>query len=209
MKAKKKKISQPKRRNPVTTRAAILASARKAFARSGYEGAGVREIASGAGVTAMLVNHYFGSKEKLFAEVVADTMAEPVILTQTNLGAASPGEAMAMALVELSRVDATPLDGFLIMHRSGSSPQAAEIGRREIEKHHHRALTAALKGSLAPQRAAVALSIVAGIQIMRQMIGLSSLVDAKPKALVKILTPLFQQLIDGEAEAAEKPLRGN
>src|SRR5262252_9033329 len=64
-------------RNAAKTRAAILTSARQAFARAGYDGAGVREIAEGAGVTAMLVNRYFGSKERLFAEVVADTMAAP------------------------------------------------------------------------------------------------------------------------------------
>ena len=61
----------PRRRNAAATREAILASARLAFAQSGYDGAGVREIAAGAGVTAILVNRYFGSKENLFAEVIA------------------------------------------------------------------------------------------------------------------------------------------
>src|SRR5262245_24637290 len=72
------KKAEPRRRNAAATRAAILASARAAFVRSGYDGAGVREIAAGAGVTAMLVNRYFGSKERLFAEVAAETMAAPV-----------------------------------------------------------------------------------------------------------------------------------
>ena len=62
-------------RNAAATRQAILQSARQAFARAGYSGAGVREIAHGAGVTAMLVNRYFGSKERLFAEAVAESMA--------------------------------------------------------------------------------------------------------------------------------------
>jgi AcrR family transcriptional regulator len=52
-------VSGPRRRNALP--------ARKAFARAGYDGAGVREIASGADVTAMLINRYFGSKERLFA----------------------------------------------------------------------------------------------------------------------------------------------
>lgn len=202
-----KKKAEPKRRNPVATRAAILASARKAFAEHGYDGAGVREIAGGAGVTAMLVNHYFGSKEHLFAEVVADTMKDPIILAQDNLNAVSRGEAMATALVNLTRKDAAPLDGFLIMHRSGSSRRAAEIGREGIEKHHHHNLTRILKGKLAPQRAAVFLALVAGFQGMRQMIGLTSLVDANPKALIKILTPLFDQLLEDDGEAAERSSR--
>jgi AcrR family transcriptional regulator len=192
-----RKNAPMRRRNAANTREAILASARTAFTNSGYDGAGVREIASGAGVTAMLVNRYFGSKEQLFAEVVARTMAVPVILTPDILESGNPGEAIAEALVDLTRTDASPLDGFLIMHRSGSSRRAAEIGREQIETHHHKTMTAALTGTLAPQRAAVVLAIVAGIQIMRQMIGLTALSKAKRKDLVQILAPLFQQLVDG------------
>ncbi len=102
-------------RNAAATREAILRSARAAFARSGYDGVGVREIAKGAGVTAMLINGYFGSKEQLFAEVVADTMAEPVILTRENVQSTDLADRMAAALVALSAPDATPLDGFQIM----------------------------------------------------------------------------------------------
>jgi AcrR family transcriptional regulator len=195
----------PKRpRNAAATRAAILASARKAFARAGYDGVGVREIAHGAGVTAMLVNRYFGSKEKLFAEVTADTMASPVILTSGVLGSPHPGESFAKALVELTKTDATPLDGFLVMIHSASSRRAAEIGRDQIEKHHYKTLAAALKGDHKAERAALALAIVAGVQVMRQVIGLSALAKADPKTLVKILGPIFQQLLAGEAAKEER-----
>ena len=103
------KMSAPvRRRNAANTREAILASARTAFTKSGYDGAGVREIASGAGVTAMLVNRYFGSKEQLFAEVVARTMAVPVILTPEILESGNPGEAIAEALVDLTRTRGQP-----------------------------------------------------------------------------------------------------
>jgi AcrR family transcriptional regulator len=189
----------PRPRNAAATRDAILESAQRAFVRAGYDGVGVREIASGAGVTAMLVNRYFGSKERLFAEVVARTMAQPIILTPEVLGSAAPGEAIAAALVGLTSSDATPLDGFLILHRSGSSERAAEIAREQIELHHQHTMTSALDGPAAAQRAALVLSIVAGVQIMRQMIGLTALTDAKPKALVKLLAPLFQQLIEAKA----------
>ncbi len=66
------------------------------------------------------------------------------------------------------------------------------------------AMTAALGGELAPQRAALILSLVAGVQVMRQMIGLSALSEADPNALVKILGPLFQALIDGEQPAKSR-----
>lgn len=185
-----------RRRNAAVTREAILASAREAFARAGYDGAGVREIAAGAGVTAMLVNRYFGSKEKLFAEVIAATMAKPTILTPQNLKSSNFGDIIATTLVDITKTGDTPLEGFLIMLRSASSKRAAEIGREQIEKGHQKVLTAALSGDLAPQRAALVLSIVAGFQVMRQMIGLSALAEVKPDALVKLLAPVFQQLVE-------------
>src|ERR1700754_4940088 len=95
--------SPPRRRDATATRKAILASAREAFARLGYDGAGVREIAAGAGVTAMLVNRYFGSKERLFAEAIAATMAKPTILTPANLASSQLGEIIASTLVEITK----------------------------------------------------------------------------------------------------------
>jgi AcrR family transcriptional regulator len=192
-------------RNAAATREAILTSARWAFARAGYDRVGVREIAKGAGVTAMLINRYFGSKERLFAEVVAQTMATPSILTQEIITSPSPGAEIATALIKQTTSGATPLDGFLITLHSASSKQAAIIGREQIEKHHQKAMTAALRGDLAPQRAALVLSLIAGFQVMRQMIGLPALAKAKPDVLVNILGPMFQQLIDGGLPPGNKP----
>ena len=188
-------VTKARPRNAASTRNAILASARRAFARAGYDGVGVREIAKGAGVTAMLINRYFGSKERLFAEVAAETMATPSILTREILNSPNPGRDIAAALIEQTKTGATPLDGFLITLHSASSKRAAKIGRTQIEKHHQKIVTAALRGDLAPQRAALVLSLIAGFQVMRQMFGLSALADTDPKALLKVLAPVFQQLI--------------
>ena len=197
-KAARQARAPARRRNATTTREAILSSARAAFARAGYDGVGVREIAAGAGVTAMLVNRYFGSKEQLFAEVAAATLATPIILTQETIKSATPGEDIAAALINLTQAGAAPLDGFLIMLHSASSKRAAEIGREQIENHHQRVLTAALSGDLGPQRAALILSLIAGVQVMRQMIGLSALTEADPAALIKLLAPVFQQFVDSQ-----------
>jgi AcrR family transcriptional regulator len=162
----------------------------------------VREIAKGAGVTAMMVNRYFGSKEQLFAEVIAQAMQTPSILTREIITSHTPGADIARALIKQTKTGAIPLDGFLIMLHSASSEQAASIGREQLEKHHQKAMTAALKGPLAPQRAAIVLSLIAGFQVMRQMIGLSALARANPETLVKVLSPVFQQLMDSKRAAA-------
>jgi AcrR family transcriptional regulator len=195
----KKPAPAARRRNAAATRAEILTSARQAFAQRGYDGVGVREIAEGAGVTAMLVNRYFGSKEQLFAEVVADIMARPIILTQDTLHSSRGGDEMAAALVKLTAADGEPLDGFRIMLRSASNAVAADIGRKQIEAHYHKMLTRALRGEHAAQRAALLLAFVAGVQVMRQMIGLSALAECPPQLLVTILGPVFQQLWTGNS----------
>ena len=197
-----------RRRNAAATREAILTSARRAFARAGYDGAGVREIAAGAGVTAMLVNRYFGSKEQLFAEVLAATSAAPTILTRENLRSSNLPETIAATLVDITQAADTPLEGFLIMLHSASSKRAAEIGREQIEKGHQKTLTSALAGDLAPQRAALVLSLVAGFQVMRQMIGLSALAEAERSDLIKVLAPLFKQLIEGTQASGDTLSRG-
>jgi AcrR family transcriptional regulator len=197
-----------RRRNAAATREAILISARRAFARAGYDGAGVREIAAGAGVTAMLVNRYFGSKEQLFAEVLAATSATPTILTRENLKSSNLPETIAATLVDITQAADTPLEGFLIMLHSASSKRAAEIGREQIERGHQKTLTAALAGDLAPQRAALMLSLVAGFQVMRQMIGLSALAEAERSDLIKVLAPLFKQLIEGTQASGDTLSKG-
>jgi AcrR family transcriptional regulator len=186
----------PRPRNAAATRDAILNSAQAAFARAGYDGAGVREIAAGAGVTAMLVNRYFGSKEQLFTEVIATTMARPTILTKENLRSPNLSRTIATILVDITNAGDTPLEGFLITLRSASSRRAAEIGRAQIESGHHKTMTAALPGALAPQRAALVLALVSGVQVMRQMIGLSALAKADPGSLIDLLEAMLRPLIE-------------
>lgn len=193
-----------RKRNALATRAAILESARQAFAAAGYDGAGVRQIAEGAGVTAMLVNRYFGSKEQLFAEVVADIMTRPIILTDHNLKSGKGAAAVAATLVNLTAASGPALDGFQIMCRSASSLSAAAIGREQIEAHYHKTLTAALPGPHAAERAALILAIVAGVQIMRQMIGLTALAKCPPSVLVKLLEPVVGQLWNGGAVSSSR-----
>jgi AcrR family transcriptional regulator len=186
----------PRRRNAEATRKAILASARSAFARSGYDGVGVREIAAGAGVTAMLVNRYFGSKAALFAEVAADTMRDPVILSPETLAAPDFAVALAKALVRVTTPGAAPLDGFLILLHSASSPKAAEIGREWIGRGHQATLVDAVKGALAPERAGVFLALVAGLQVMRQMMEIEALSAADPADLERILVSVIRPMVE-------------
>ena len=186
------------------TRAAILASARRAFAEHGYEGAGLRGIAEAAGVTAMMVGRYFGSKEGLFGEVVIDTMRDPVILSESNLRRADLPRAFAEALVGVTTQGKTPLDGFLILFRSTNSPIAARIARERIAQIHQTTATTAIEGDHPSERAALFLALVAGVQLMRQMLELEPLTKAEPALLIDLLTPVIASLIAFNSPITDK-----
>ncbi len=178
------------------TRAAILKSARKAFAEQGYDGAGLRGIAEGAGVTAMMVGRYFGSKEGLFGEVVTDTMRDAIILSPENLARPDLARAFAEGLVKVTTQGETPLDGFLITFRSANSVTATRIARERIAQVHHATAAGAIAGDHAPERAALFLALVAGVQMMRQMLELAPLAQADPEVLIDLLTPVIAGLVE-------------
>ena len=191
-------------RNSEATRQAILESALSAFVRAGYDGVGVREIAGGAGVDAMLVNRYFGSKEELFAEAVDAAHSGKGILTSGAL--ADPdldalAQRLARALVDHTSPDTEALSGFLLSLRSAGNPRAAEILRKSIAHHFEHPLGAMLEGPGKAARIALLLSIISGVQAMRQVIGIQSFDSAHPDHLVGMLSGLIRPLLDPNATA--------
>jgi TetR/AcrR family transcriptional regulator len=62
-------------RNAEETKARILDAATREFARKGYDGARLRDVAEAAGVHHALLHHYYGDKEGLFREVVERAFA--------------------------------------------------------------------------------------------------------------------------------------
>ncbi len=196
---------EKRRRNAAVTREAILASALQRFARAGYDSVGVREIAKGAGVTAMMVNRYFGSKEQLFAEVARRAATPPRVLTPELFASDGAADRLAAALVEVTKAGATPLDGFVILLQSATSEPAAAIGRQLIESHHFKIVAGALDGEWAAERSGLLLSLIAGLQVMRQMIGLSALAKAQPERLAKLLAPVLRELIEPARQRSRRP----
>src|SRR6476646_6935833 len=166
-------------RNAAATRGAILQSAVRNFARAGYDGVGVREIASDAGVTAMMVNRYFGSKEQLFAEAVEVSFTPPAVI-------ANESESIAHDTAVT-----------LIKRRSVSNPRAVEIVRDGIERHVGRRLARQLPESGRQIRNEVMLSVIAGILLMRRVIATRALNEADRRdQLVNVLKAVFAAIVE-------------
>jgi AcrR family transcriptional regulator len=177
------------RRDAAATRDAILRAAVSAFTRSGYDGAGLPEIAGHAGVTAMMINRFFGSEEQLFAEVVDVVFAPRTIVVDDG---ATPAHAAAAALVARTAPEAEHLDPFLLMLRSVSNPRAAEIIRTGIERQVSPRVAAQLTGATAGARSELLLAVIAGIWLMREVIATPALAAAEPGALTAQVAELFR-----------------
>ncbi|MEU8174793.1 TetR family transcriptional regulator [Microbispora hainanensis] len=194
-----------RRRDATATRQAILDAAVAAFTRYGYDGVGVRDIAQSAGVTAMLINRYFGSKELLFAEAVDVAFAPRTVIAGTGVELA--GET-ARALVERTAPGAEELGPFLLMLRSAANPRAAKIMREAIGRHAGRHLNEELSGTGAGVRAELMLSLQAGVWLMRSVLGTTALTQEQPEELAQWIESLFQVLVTRATAASPRPEPG-
>ncbi|MCZ8382003.1 TetR/AcrR family transcriptional regulator [Mycobacterium sp. CPCC 205372] len=184
-------------RDAAATREAILNSAIRHFARAGYDGVGVREIARDAGVTAMMVNRYFGTKERLFAEAVDVSFAPPVFIAA---GVDPLARSSAAALVARSEPGVDGLEPFFIMLRSASNPRCAEIVRDAIERHVGKRLAGRLPEPGRRIRGDVVLSVISGVLLMRRVVGARGLNGRRADRLEDLLEAVFDAIIDTDLD---------
>jgi AcrR family transcriptional regulator len=197
-------IHQAKRpRNAVVTREAILQSALTAFSHQGYDGVGVREIAQRAGVTAVLVNRYFGSKEGLFAAAVEAMFADNSLF---GGDASTLAQRLAALVVTKSDKDGHPSAPLLLLLRSAPNPRAAEILRESIARHCERPLKSLMHGPKRGERAAIILALIVGLQLFHKVIGNKALADANGSSLSSDLKLMLERLID-TSRCPDSPLR--
>jgi AcrR family transcriptional regulator len=183
---------EPRRRNALATRQAILDAAVEAFCRLGYDGVGVRDIAANAGVTAMLVNRYFGSKEGLFEEVVEVVLGPPSVVPEQPVDLVRRTVA---ALVAASAPEADLMSPFQLTLLSAHNPRAAEIVRAAMLRHVVARLSRLLPGELAQERGEILLSVVMGIWMMRKVIGTPGLVAIEPDVLQGQLEAMLSAVV--------------
>lgn len=186
----------PKRkRNAVATRDAILQSAQIAFSRSGYDGVGVREIAREAGVTAILVNRYFGSKEELFVEVVRTGFAKGASLDGGPVIDSRRIAEQLTAKIGRSRDDVDPL---LMTLRSASNDKAVAIIREYIADYFEKPLAAVLGEPLGAERAALIMAVIGGFELVSNILANDALASANRERLAHLLAKLLDALITND-----------
>ncbi len=195
-----KRARVARKRDAATTRAAILAAARQAFSGNGYDRVGVRDIAGKAGVTAALVNRYFGSKKLLFAEAVLEAKGVGELLAGDRRTAGARLAAMMLDKDPHGKGGGDPL---LAILRSAPDPEAAGVVREWLQKVMVGPIAKWLGGPDAETRASVMVSTLLGFIILRQAIALPGLGANRGDALREMMSAALQSQIDASAPPTE------
>lgn len=181
-----------RKRNAITTRAALLTAATERFMREGYDSVSLREIASDAGVDVSLVSRYFGGKEELFAEVLA---ACPSGTDMFEGELATLGERLATKVIS-DDIEAKDLTCLLIILRSASSPKAREAIRKSGEERFYGPIESWLGGPHAKVRARLVADIVMGVMIDRVISDQFDLSDEERAQLHARLARVLQNAVE-------------
>jgi AcrR family transcriptional regulator len=188
----------------VVTRQAILHSARQAWTEHGFDEVGLREIAGRAGVTAALVNRYFGTKEELFREAIGTEDQSPPgfrSFDREKFGALLAPLIAAGKHSALAGDDGGPdFDAIVMLLNSVSSQAAQPILRDHVESAVMPALIEYFGDDpFARQRAVLVLSLCLGIIALGPILGVGPETDADgaaDPATVTLTAAMLQALAD-------------
>jgi len=192
---------RPRGRRPgrTDTKAAIQAAALTLFSELGYEKVSLRAIARAADVDPALIHHYFENKADLFSRSVLDLQldAEGMVRQILDGPADGIGERTVAAFIEAwNRPGAG--DRFNAMLRAAiSDPHARRPLSEFMTKEVLLKVAESLGHSNARLRAQLAVSLLLGLALCRDILELPGLVKTRNSVLVKSLGRAMQShLVD-------------
>ncbi|MFB9967316.1 TetR/AcrR family transcriptional regulator [Sinosporangium siamense] len=188
-------MDQPKRRDKAATRAKLLDAARLRFARHGFDGTGVRDIAADVGVDPALVFRYFGSKEQLHEEALrveiptglTDDPARPLTHITDTL------------LHDVVFADWEQFAGehpLLVMLRSAGRPTIRDQMRQQLCEGYLPDFAERLGGDNPALRAELVGALLIGMGVMRTILNTPALHNASYEETRTLVTRLITALSD-------------
>jgi AcrR family transcriptional regulator len=177
------------------TREAIAAAARTLFAEYGYDRATIRKIATTARVDPALVVHFFGSKEDLFAEVMALPTAVGEAMEQIAAGERDGvGRRLAQLVVGMLENPETRVIVLGRIRSASSHPDAANLVRETVARDLLR-LATALGTDHAELRATLVGSHLVGVAFARYIVQVEPLASLEAADLVDLFAADFQRYL--------------
>jgi AcrR family transcriptional regulator len=185
--------------DPEGRRSAVLAAARRLFARSGFAGTSIRAIAAEADVNHALVVTYFGGKEALFMAAVGRFQIPHDVLAGDIDGM---GARIARAYMERWENMADD-DPWLALVRSSLSHEGSyQLLRSELQAQQAGPLSEVLgHAGDGPQRCAMVECLIAGMIMARHIYRLEPARSIPAAAFEAAFASALQQAISGPAPA--------
>lgn len=186
-----------RRRGSADTRDALLRAAREVFIEQGYDGATVRAIATGAGVDAAMVNHWFGGKEGLFTAAISLPINPAEIIPELLEGDRQRlGERIVRRF--LTAWDAAGGGEFTALVRSVAAHEAAVRMLREfVTSVMFGRIARALDNDQPELRAALCGSQIIGLGVARYVAEVEPLASSDHDTLVTAVAPTLQRYLTG------------
>jgi len=179
-----------------TTRAHILASARREFADKGYERASLRTIAKGADVDQRLVTHFFGSKHGVFLAAMALPVDPSSIVGEVATpGVRGMGERLALRWVTLwDSNEGRHLVG--VLRAAVSNERAARMMREVFVHLVLRQLVRTLDLDEPDRRASLVASQLFGLVLVRYVLRLEPVASMSPDEIAQWIGPTMQRYLE-------------
>jgi AcrR family transcriptional regulator len=196
--SKKNTTKVPRGRRPGanSTRGAVLEAARARFSSSGFTATTIRSVAADAGVDVAQVMQFFGSKDELFAAVMAVPASALNRFSTLFEGSDEQlGERVVRSFLKAWEGVPDESEPLMATLRGAVVNNQARDQLRDFIQS--RLLTGAGKrlGSDAALRAGLASSLLVGLVVGRRIIGVPILASAKTEDLIKVLAPAIQKIL--------------
>lgn len=188
-----------KRGDAKVTRAKILTIAAMLFVERGYEDVGMREIAAKAGVTAAMINRYFGTKEALFIELIGDAFVFTELLEGPR---AEFGKKITTMLLqpcgpfESRCAEEEHFKLLQIIIRSAATEGAPLQIQEILDKQIWQPLIAFLGRENAHERAELIVATIIGFVLMSKKVSSPSQKQSQPEVLASLMSSAIQNYVD-------------
>ncbi|WP_439569417.1 TetR/AcrR family transcriptional regulator [Sphingopyxis sp.] len=176
------------------TRAAIEMAARRLFAEHGYERTTIRDIAAAASIDPTMVMRYFGSKDRLFADVAVFDLGLPDIAA---IDRAHVGETLVAHFLRLWEDEGAD-SGLPILLRSAASNDFAAARMQQLFAAQ---IVPVMLGLGTPETAAARAGLVAtqmlGLALTRYVLRLAPVVALDRETLLREIGATVQRYAAG------------
>ena len=181
-------------RDAAATQQAILEAARKHFARAGYDGALLRDIAADAGADAALINRYFGGKDGLFQAVIEHSL-HPEYIVQGDRKKFARVAAAALAGKGSAKSE-EGLEAFALLLHAATSRRGARLLEKAVQTKFMGPIREWIGGKESDARARLFAAMMLGLLVER-MVRDDAVPAEEEDAFKARLENMLQGLVDG------------